>query len=336
MTSTKMPYNYLGSTGLKVSALSLGAWGTYGVKSESCTECMKLAFESGINFFDNAETYGTNVGDAERIMGDSLKELGWKRGDYVISTKIFWGGQGPNDRGVSRKHLLEGMEASLKRLQLDYVDIIFAHRPDLGTPMEEIVRGFTHLVNTGKALYWGTSEWSAQQITEAFWIARLYNLIPPTVEQPQYSMLVRAKMEKEYLPLFSAPYGLGTTIWSPLNSGVLTGKYSKGIPEDSRLAHKSYQEMLKKNLAHVPKVIELEVIANRLGCPMSQLAIAWCLKNKNVSTVLLGASKSEQLKENLGALEVLPKLTPEVMEEIEKILANKPEIDFNFGREPHN
>lgn len=329
-----MEYRYLGKSGIQVSVLSLGSWATYGVKSEqdACTECMKAAFDAGINFFDNAETYGTNVGDAERVMGVSLKTLGWKRSQYVIATKIFWGGSTVNERGVSRKHLIEGLDASLARLQLDYVDLVFAHRPDIGTPIEEIVRGFTHLINTGKALYWGTSEWNAQQITEAYWVARHYNLIPPTMEQPQYNMFVREKVEKDYLPLYKEPYGIGTTIWSPLSSGILTGKYNKEIPTDSRLAHKSYSEMLKKKLDDVPKVIELEPIAKRLGCSIGNLAIAWCIKNPNVSTVILGASSLGQLKENLESLKVTPLLTPEIMTEIEKILKNKPEKDLAWGR----
>lgn len=332
-----MIYRYLGKSGLMVSALSLGAWATYGVKSgeEDCYQCMKTAFEAGINFFDNAETYGEKAGDAEIVMGNALKRLGWKRSDYVISTKIFWGGKGKNDKGLSRKHLTEAMDACLERLQLTYVDMVFAHRFDIATPVEEVVRGFTHLINTGKAMYWGTSEWTSQQITEAYWIAKCHNLIPPTMEQPQYNMFCRERVEKEYAPLYKEPYGYGTTIWSPLASGVLTGKYNKGIPEGSRLAHKSYAEMLKGTLQHVPKVIELEKIATELGASVGNLAIAWCLKNNNVSTVILGASNVNQIKENLGALEVLPKLTPEVMQKIEDILANKPKPDNAFGRDAH-
>jgi len=265
-------------------------------------------------------------------MGKSLKNLGWKRSDYVVSTKLFWGGKGPNDTGLSRKHLLEGMNNSLKRLQLDYVDIIFAHRPDVGTPMEEIVRGFSHIVNTGLALYWGTSEWTSQQITEAYWISRVYNLVPPSVEQPQYNLFTRQKMEKEYLPLFREPYGIGTTIWSPLNSGILTGKYKDGIPEGSRLAHSSYQ-FLKRHLANVSKVTELEPIATEIGCNVAQLAIAWCAVNPNVSTVLLGATSTAQLDENLGALNVISKLTPDILTRIDDIVKSKPELEFAFGRE---
>jgi len=267
-------------------------------------------------------------------MGNSLKELGWNRSDYVVSTKLFWGGgASENKRGVSRKHLLEGAETSLKRLQLSYVDILFAHRPDFGTPMEEIVRGFSYLVETGKTLYWGTSEWTAQQITEAYWIAKVNNLAPPSAEQPQYNMFTRDRVEKEYLSIYRQPYGIGTTIWSPLCSGVLTGKYNKGIPEGSRLAHKDYAEMLKKNLSYIPKVIELEEIAKSLDCSVGNLAIAWCLKFPHVSTVILGATSPEQLKENLESLKVVPKLTPEVMEKVEKILGNKPSSDLTFGRE---
>jgi len=336
-TTTKMPYRYLGKSGLYVSVFSLGAWATYGLKSgeEECYQCMKVAFEAGVNFFDNAEAYGENIGDAEIVMGRALKRLGWKRSDYVISTKIFFGGNGKNDRGVSIKHLIEGVNKSLERLQLSYVDLIFAHRPDYATPMEEIVRGFTHLINSGKALYWGTSEWTSQQLTEAYWIAKINHLIPPTMEQPEYNMFHRERVEKEYLPLYQEPYGLGTTIWSPLKSGVLTGKYNKGIPEGSRLAHKNYAEMLKGNLEHVPKVIELEKIAQELGCSVGNLAIAWCALNPHVSTVILGASNVDQIKENLLALDVIPKLTPPVIEKIEAILNNKPKPEVTFGRDLH-
>jgi len=335
----KMQYRYLGSSGLKVSTLSFGYWASYGVKDE-CTQdlsdsIMKQAFENGINFFDNAEAYGSE-GSAEKIMGQSIQNLGWKRSDIVVSTKIYFGFvqvRGPNDRGLSRKHLLEGMESSLKRLQLDYVDIVFAHRPDAGTPMLEVVRGFSHLVNTGKAFYWGTSEWTAQQLTEAYWIAIHHNLVPPTCEQPHYNLFYRQKMEKDFLPLFREPYGLGTTIWSPLNSGVLTGKYNNGIPEGSRLAHKDYAQLLKKHLDNVPKVKELEPIAKELGCTLGQLAIAWCCLNKNVSTVILGATSGEQLVENLGSLEIVPKLTPEIVARIEEIVKTKPEPEQGFGRE---
>jgi voltage-dependent potassium channel beta subunit len=334
----KMTYRYMGKSGLKISVLSFGYWATFGAKAEATQELsdktLKLAYDNGINFFDNAETYGVNTGDAEVIMGQSLKNLGWKRSDYVVSTKLFWGGNGPNDKGLSRKHLVEGMKASLKRLQLDYVDIIFAHRPDVGTNMEEVVRGFSYLVDSGMALYWGTSQWSSQQITEAYWISKLHNLVPPSVEQPEYNLFARERMEKDYLPLFNEPYRIGTTIWSPLNSGILTGKYNKGIPEGSRLDHPNYQ-FLKRYLANVPKVVELEPIAAELGCTLSQLAIAWCAANRNVSTVLLGASSPEQLIENLEALNVIPKLTPEVLAKIDAIVKNKPEQEGTFGRDPN-
>jgi len=331
----KMIYRYMGKSGLKVSVLSFGYWATFGVKAEATQELsdtiLKLAFENGINFFDNAEGYGEK-GEAEAVMGRSLKNLGWKRSDYVVSTKLFFGGNGPNDIGLSRKHLVEGMKASLKRLQLDYVDIIFAHRPDPGTNMEEVVRGFSYLINSGYALYWGTSEWTSQQITEAYWISKGPNLVPPSVEQPEYNLFARQKMEKEYLPLFNEPYRIGTTIWSPLNSGILTGKYNKGIPEGSRLDHPNYR-FLKRYLANVPKVVELEPIAAELGCSLSQLAIAWCAANRNVTTVLLGASSPKQLLENLGALPVIPKLTPEILAKIDAIVKNKPAPENTLGRE---
>lgn len=334
--TSEMIYRYLGKSGLVVSALSLGSWGTYGVKSseDDCYDCMKFAFENGINFFDTAETYGDKHGDAEIVMGNALKRLNWKRAEYVIATKIFWGGKTKNERGLSRKHVLEAIDNCLSRLQLTYVDMVFAHRPDAVTPMEEVVRAFSHLVNTGKVHYWGTSEWSSQQITEAYWIAKVHNLVPPTMEQPQYNMFAREKLEKEYLPLYKEPYGIGTTTWSPLSGGVLTGKYNNGIPEGSRLSLKAYGDMLKGTLQNIPKVIELEKIAKEIGCTVGNLAIAWCVSNKNVSTVILGASGVDQLKENLKCLEVVPKLTPEVLQKIEEILGNKPKQDPLFNRDP--
>ena len=228
-----MEYRFLGSSGLKVSALSLGAWVTYGgqVGEEVAYQCMTAAYESGVNFFDNAEAYAD--GEAEIVMGNVIKRTGWKRSDLVVSTKIFWGGKGPNDSGLSRKHIIEGTNASLKRLQMDYVDLIFCHRPDKDTPIEETVWAMNHVINQGKSFYWGTSEWSAQQIMEAYSIARRENLVPPTMEQPQYNMFHRERVENEYRRLYRE-IGLGTTIWSPLASGLLTGKYNEGIPEDSR------------------------------------------------------------------------------------------------------
>jgi len=329
-----MEYRFLGSSGLKVSALSLGAWVTYGgqVGEEVAYQCMTAAYESGVNFFDNAEAYAN--GEAEIVMGNVIKRTGWKRSDLVVSTKIFWGGKGPNDSGLSRKHIIEGTDASLKRLQMDYVDLIFCHRPDKDTPIEETVWAMNHVINQGKAFYWGTSEWSAQQIMEAYSIARRENLIPPTMEQPQYNMFHRERVENEYRRLYRE-IGLGTTIWSPLASGLLTGKYNEGIPEDSRLNLEGYEwlremyesEQGQQNLA---KVRQLTRIANDLGCSMAQLALAWCLKYPDVSTVITGASKPEQVKKNMVAMDVVDKLDGNVMNRIEEILANKPQDEPDF------
>lgn len=324
-----MEYRNLGKSGLKVSALSLGAWVTFGdqIGVDTAYECMAAAYEAGVNFFDNAEVYAE--GKAETIMGQVLKRAGWKRSDLVISTKIFWGGDGPNDTGLSRKHIVEGVDAALERLQLDYVDLVFCHRPDIHTPVEETVWAMNHILNQGKAFYWGTSEWNAQQITEAHAVARREHLIPPTMEQPQYNMFHRARVESEYAPLYRE-FGLGTTIWSPLASGFLTGKYNRGIPEGSRLDMEGY-EWLKRELESeegqekINKVRQLEPLAAELDCTMAQLAIAWCLKNPNVSTVITGASRVEQVHENMKTLELSEKLTPEILERIETILENRPE-----------
>ncbi len=324
-----MQYRFLGASGLKVSALSLGAWVTYGgqVGEEIAFQCMTAAFAAGVNFFDNAEAYAS--GNAELVMGNVIKKAGWKRSDLVISTKIFWGGEGPNDTGLSRKHIFEGINASLRRLQMSYVDLLFCHRPDLYTPIEETVWAMNQVINQGKAIYWGTSEWSAQQIMEAYGVARREHLIPPLMEQPQYNMFHRHRVEKEYAPLYKS-IGLGTTIWSPLASGLLTGKYNDGIPTDTRVTLKGY-EWLKEHFAsqetmqNIEKVKKITPIADELGCSMAQLALAWCLKNPNVSTVITGASKPEQVTENMKALEVEQELTDEVMEHLEMILDNKPE-----------
>ncbi|MCS6845581.1 MAG: aldo/keto reductase [Caldilineales bacterium] len=329
-----MEYRHLGRSGLQVSALSFGAWVTFGkqLDEDMAYQCMKAAFDAGVNFFDNAEVYAD--GQAEILMGKVIKRAGWKRSDLVISTKIFWGGKGPNDVGLSRKHIIEGTNAALARLQLDYVDLIFCHRPDIRTPIEETVRAMNFLINQGKALYWGTSEWSAAQIMEAYGIARREHLIPPTMEQPQYNMLHRERVEKEYAPLYRE-IGLGTTIWSPLASGILTGKYNDGIPAGSRMSLEGY-EWLRQRLespegqANVEKARRLAPIAAELGCTQAQLALAWCLKNPNVSTVITGASRPEQVVENMAALDVVPKLTDEVMARIEGILQNKPTPPSDF------
>jgi len=321
-----MKYNNLGKAGIKVSEISFGSWLTFGnqLDTEGVKAGLRTAYENGINFFDNAEAYANGL--SESLMGMALKE--YRREDLVISTKIFWGGKGPNDRGVSRKHLLEGTWNSLKRLQLDYVDLIFCHRPDPTTPIEETVFAMDYLIRNGLALYWGTSEWSAEQLEEAYQIADKRNLIAPTMEQPQYNMFVREKVEKEFKPLYEK-YGLGLTTWSPLASGVLTGKYNEGIPEDSRLAKfKGLKDEFEKggllSQENIEKVKKLTKIANDLGATMAQLAIAWLLKNPNVSTVITGASRAEQVKENVKAAEIKEKITEDVMEKIENILDNKP------------
>jgi len=323
-----MKYRRLGKAGIKVSELSLGAWVTYGgqVGEESAEKCMAAAWEHGVNFFDNAEAYAD--GNAEIVMGNVFKKLGWRREDFVVSTKIFWGGKGPNDTGLSHKHVIEGVNNALRRLQVDYVDMVFCHRPDRNTPIEETVRAFDQIIRSGKAFYWGTSEWSAAEIMRADGLARQYGLTPPVMEQPQYNMFERQRMEKEHLILFSE-LGYGTTIWSPLASGLLSGKYNDGIPADSRANLPGY-EWLKKHVItpeRIEKVKKLVPIAGDLGCTMAQLALAWCLKNPNVSTVITGASRPEQVHENMKALEVVDKLTPEIMQQIDEILDNNPNRD---------
>ncbi len=329
-----MDYRFLGSSGLKISTLSFGSWVTFAdqIGEDVAFECMKVAYSTGVNFFDNAEAYAH--GRAEVMMGNIIKKAGWKRSDLVISTKIFWGGSGPNDSGLSRKHIIEGTEASLRRLQMDYVDLIFCHRPDPDTPIEETVRAMTYIVNKGQALYWGTSEWSAQQITSAYHIARQQHLIPPTMEQPQYNMFHRERVEKEYASLY-AEFGLGTTIYSPLASGLMTGKYNEGIPKGTRASLRGYKWLRERFVGEeaerkIEKVRKLTSIASELVISTAQLAIAWCLKNPHVSTVITGASRPEQVKENMKALDAVPMLTDEVMERIEEVLANKPEPEPNF------
>lgn len=323
-----MEYRRLGKSGLRVSALSLGAWVTYGgqVGEEVAETCMVAAYDAGVNFFDNAEAYAQ--GRAETVMGNVIKRVGWRREDLVISTKIFWGGEGPNDQGLSHKHIIEGMHNALRRLQTDYVDLVFCHRPDPNTPIEETVRAMDIVIKQGKAFYWGTSEWSAADIMRADGIARQYGLTPPTMEQPQYNMFFRERVEKEYAPLYKE-LGYGTTIWSPLASGLLTGKYNEGIPEDSRAALKGYEWIQGHVITpeRVEKVKQLVPVAKELGCTMAQLALAWCLKNPQVSTVITGASRVSQVGENMQALEVVARLTPDMMDRIDAILSNKPEQD---------
>jgi len=325
-----MKYRYLGNSGLQVSALSFGSWVTFGsqVDIDKAVELMTIAYDAGVNFFDNAEVYSDGL--AETIMGEAIKKTGWKQKDLVLSTKIFWGGEGLNERGLSRKHIIEGLDGSLARMGVEYVDLIFAHRPDIHTPIEETVRAFNHVINQGKAFYWGTSEWSAQQIMQAYAIARQEHLIPPLMEQSQYNMFHRDRIEMEYHRLYTE-IGLGTTIWSPLASGLLTGKYNQGIPKDSRANLEGYEWLRtrfsdEKAKAQIEKVIKLASVAEIIGCTTAQLAIAWCLLNPNVSTVITGASKPAQVRDNMKAIEVVAKLTPEVVETIEEILENKPEM----------
>lgn len=320
-----MQYRHLGKAGLRISELSLGAWVTYGgqVGEQVAEECMVAAYEHGVNFFDNAEAYAN--GNAEIVMGKVLKRMNWRRESYIISTKIFWGGEGPNDTGLSYKHVVEGVNNALRRLQLEYVDLVYCHRPDPNTPIEETVRAMDLVIRQGKAFYWGTSEWSAADIMRADGIARQYGLRPPSMEQPQYHMLHRNTVEVEYKPLYR-DLGYGTTIWSPLASGLLTGKYNNGIPADSRAALKGY-EWLRQDVItpeRIQIVKNLQPVADELGCTLAQLAIAWCLKNPNVSTVITGASRVEQVHQNMESLKVVDKLSPELMERIDQILGNKP------------
>ena len=329
-----MEYRFLGRTGLKVSALSLGSWVTFGDQIDEAVahDCMVAAREAGVNFFDNAEAYAG--GQSERVMGNVIRQVGWKRSDLVISTKIFWGGSGPNDRGLSRKHIIEGTRGALDRLQMDYVDLIFCHRPDPDTPIEETVRAMSHVIERGWAFYWGTSEWSAAEITEAYRIARQEHLNPPVMEQPQYNMFHRQRVEVEYARLYEE-IGLGTTIWSPLASGILTGKYNEGIPEDSRMAIEKY-DWLRDELEseegrlRLEKARRLAPIARETGATMAQLALAWCLRNPHVSTVITGASRAQQVVENMQALEVAGRLDDDCMQQIEVILDNRPEPAKRF------
>ncbi len=317
-----MIYRNLGKAGLKVSALSLGSWVTFGgqVDDKLTQACMERAYEAGVNFFDGAEVYAK--GQAELAMGRVLKNTKWRREGLVLSTKIFWGGDGPNDQGLSHKHLVEGVNLALKRWQVDYFDLVFCHRPDPNTPIEETVRAFDVLIKQGKLFYWGTSEWSATEIQTAFRVAREHGLTPPTMEQPQYNLLVRERFEKEYAPLFD-DYQYGSTIWSPLASGLLSGKYNDGMPNGARLTLPQYSWLKESVLKpeSIEKVKRLVPIAKALDCTMSQLAIAWCLKNVNVSTVITGATNPEQVTENMKALEVSERMEATVLAKIEKAVS---------------
>ena len=323
-----MQYRRLGKSGLQVSELSLGSWVTFGkqVDQRDALDIMALAYERGINFFDNAEGYEAGV--SETLMGEALAKLNWSRDSYIVSSKVFWGGDKPTQRGLSRKHVTDACHAALKRLQVEYLDLYFCHRPDIDTPIEETVRAMHDLVQQGKVLYWGTSEWSAQQLTEAWAVAKDLRITPPTMEQPQYNLFEREKIEGDYRPLYPL-MGLGTTIWSPLASGILTGKYNKGIPAGSRLDLPGYEWLKEiweseKGRERSAQVEKLAGVAEEIGMPIHHMALLWCLANPNVSTVILGASKKAQLEDNLSALESRDKLTADVMAKIDAILGNKP------------
>ncbi|CAH0051058.1 unnamed protein product [Clonostachys solani] len=350
--NTGMVYRRLGRSGLHVSAISLGSWLTYGgyADEEKTLACVKKAYDLGINFFDTAENY--TAGKAEIALGNAIKKFGWKRSDLVISTtdrlaneEINWGAQNGeilvNNHGLSRKHIIEGLEASLERLGLKYVDIVYAHRPDRLTPIEETVRAFNYVIDKGMALYWGTSEWSAEEIAEAVGVARDLRMIPPIVEQPFYNMLVRNKVEGEFQRLY-ARHGLGLTTFSPIKMGILSGKYNDAVdgklPPDSRFgsSQDKFAKFMREKIGsagdeewrkEIETVRRLKPVADRLGISQSQLAVAWCLKNENVSSVITGASKPEQIEETVGALKILDKLTPEVMAEIDDITGAKVTLD---------
>ena len=331
-----MEYRRLGTSGLKVSALSLGSWVTFGKQLDmsDAKTLLKTAYDAGINFFDNAEVY--EAGESEKIMGDAIEGLGLPRDTFAVSSKVFWGGDKQMQLGLSAKHVRDACDAALKRLKVDYLDLFFCHRPDIDTPIEETVRAMHNLIQQGKVMYWGTSEWSAQQITEAHAVARAHHLTPPTMEQPQYNLLHRDKVEAEFTPLYEN-FGLGTTIWSPLASGMLTGKYNDGIPDDSRLALPGYEWLRdlwvsEDGQQKLEKVRQLTALAKDIGISVTHLSLAWCLKNPNVSTVILGASRLVQLEDNLKSLDAIEKLTPKVMKSIETIVANKPAVAERFGQ----
>lgn len=323
-----MEYRRLGKSGLQVSALSLGSWLTFGkqIGDDVAEELMKVAYDKGVNFFDNAEIYAR--GRSETVMGNILKKMNWERSSYLVSSKVFWGDGGklPNQSGLSRKHIFEACHAALRRLQVEYIDLYFCHRPDKNTPIEETVWAMNLLIQQGKILYWGTSEWSAQEIMEAHMVARENRLIGPVMEQPEYNMFHRHKVEVEFSQIYKT-VGLGTTIWSPLASGVLTDKYLDKFPEDTRMGMTGMEWL--KNIAlteeRIDKARKLNFLAKELGVSLAKLAIAWCLKNPNVSTAILGASKVHHLEETLQSLEVVPMITTEVSNQIEAILDNKPQ-----------
>ncbi|KAJ8378122.1 hypothetical protein AAFF_G00248360 [Aldrovandia affinis] len=353
---TGMKYRNLGKSGLRVSCLGLGTWVTFGgqISDEVAERLMTIAYESGVNLFDTAEVY--SAGKAEIILGNIIKKKCWRRSSLVITTKLYWGetdqggstlihsavgltqlpqysvqrasGRAETERGLSRKHIIEGLKGSLQRLQLEYVDVVFANRPDNNTPMEEIVRAMTYVINQGMSMYWGTSRWTAMEIMEAYSVARQFNLIPPVCEQAEYHFFQRDKVEVQ-LPELYHKIGVGVVSWSPLACGIITGKYENGVPESSRASMKSYQWLKEKIVSEdgrkqQAKLKELSHIAEKLSCTLPQLAVAWCLRNEGVSSVLLGTSNPEQLTENLGAIQVLPKMTSDVVSDMDHILGNKP------------
>ena len=324
-----MEYRRLGKSGLQVSVLSLGSWLTFGqqIGDGIAERLMDVAYEHGVNFFDNAEIYAR--GKSEIVMGEILKKKNWSRSSYLVSSKVFFGYEDgkPNQMGLSRKHVIEGCNAALKRLQMDYLDLYYCHRPDKDTPIEETVRAMNTLIDQGKILYWGTSEWSAQEIMQAHMVAKDFNLIGPTMEQPQYNMFHRQKVEVDFKHIYET-VGLGTTIWSPLASRVLTGKYISKFPDGTRMSMEGLEWLKERSLSEdrLNRVRQLDKVAKDLGTTLAKMGVAWCLKNPNVSSVILGASKVSQIEENLMALEVIPLMTQKVMDEIEGILENKPEV----------
>ena len=323
-----MEYKRLGKAGLKVSQLSFGSWVTFSFQLDvkEATNLMKIAYDEGVNFFDNAEVYAG--GESEIIMGKGFKKLGLSRDSYIVSSKVFWGGEKPTQRGLSHKHIIDACHNAMKRLQVDYLDLYFCHRPDPETPIEETVRAMHTLVMQGKICYWGTSEWSSHELESAYSIAKKFGLTPPTMEQPEYNMFNRIKMERDYLPLFDNEQ-LGTTIWSPLASGLLTGKYIDANPSNTRINLKSYKFLKdafqsEEYKERHKKVKSLKKLADDCGMPLVNLALCWCLKNKNVSTVIMGASNAHQIKENLNSLNYLRELDDNIMDKIEAVLGNKP------------
>ncbi len=311
-----MDYRQLGKAGIRLSEISFGSWITFGssLDLDGVRQCMHAAFDQGINFFDNAEAYANGV--SELLMGEVLRDF--RRQDLVISTKIFWGGEGPNDTGLSWKRILEGTKNSLRRLRLDYIDLLFCHRPDPHTPIEETVRAMDVVIRSGLAFYWGTSEWKKEDIEEAYRIAKAIHATPPSMEQPEYNLFHRHRVQNEYAPLYDQ-HGMGLTIWSPLASGILTGKYNEGIPSGTRLAQ---QKWLQRFLTpqRIEKVKALAGVARELNCTLAQLAIAWCLQNPHVSSVITGATHVQQIRENVKAIEIKNRLNDEIVKKIEAII----------------